>query len=560
MIVAAPELALERVSWQALVLAERLSRSALLRIRSQEGARPLVVRIHRNVPVEFLLRPLKSFLAYAGYGAETRLGAYDDALAFAEAGDADAELVWMDLARYQERMNPEAVASWLAERITDLRARTRAPILVCGGEPPLDISFDAALGSALSPLPGVRLVPRFPLAQELGESYWDSRLQAVGATRLSDAAALSQARELGLAWIPAALGPRLKALAVDLDGTLYRGVLAEDGAEGLELSEAHAQLQRRILALKEEGLFLALVSRNERADLEALFVARPDFPLRREHFSAFEVSRGSKADAIRRVAGQLRIATDAILFVDDNVGELGTVASAHPSIRLLAAGDPAETLRGLRWYPGLTRWAESGSDAIRAADLAANEVRASLASEAVEPRVYLHSLQVRLDFALDPTDQLARLAELSAKTNQFNLSLRRLTEVGIAQRAADPECAVVAAALTDRLSDSGVILGLFARREGETLVVEEFCISCRALGRSLEDTMFTEAVNGILSRLPARRVAIEYALGPRNAPAREWLSRFADVNLENSGRLDLDWDREARTRQVEALPVERTWR
>lgn len=554
------ELALERVGWQSLVFAERVRRSSLYGICPQEGARSLTLRIHRNFPVEFMLSPLKSFLAFSGYAAEARLGAYDDALSFGEVGGADAELVWMDLGRYCERMNPEALAAWLAERVSDLRARTRVPIIVGGGEPPLPISFDAALESALLPIPGTRVVTRFFLTKELGDAYWDSRLKGVGATRLSDAATLAQARELGLVWIPSALEPRLKALAVDLDGTLYRGVLGEDGADGLELSEAHVQLQRRILALKEEGLFLALVSRNEPVDVEALFEARTDFPLRREHFSAFEVSWGAKADAIRRVAAQLRIGTDAILFIDDNVGELGAMALAHPSIRLLAAVDPAETLRGLRWYPGLTRWAESGSDALRVADLAANDARTALALEALDPMDYLRSLQVRLGFSLDPIDQRGRLAELSGKTNQFNLSLRRLTEVDVAQRIADPECAAVTASLSDRLSDSGVILGLFARREGETLVVEDLCISCRALGRNLEDTMVIEAVDGIMGRLPARRVAFEYALGPRNAPAREWLSRFAKVDLENSGRLELDWDREAGTRQFEALPVERNWR
>ena len=554
------ELALERVSWQSLVFAERLGRSALLRIRSQVGARSLTIRIHRNFPVEFLITPLKSFLAFSGYAAEARLGAYDDALSFAEAGDADVELVWMDLVRYRERMTTQGLAVWLAERVLDLRTRTRVPILVGGGEPPMDISFDVALQSALTQIPGARIVPRYFLTQELGESYWDNRLKGLGATRISDAANLAQARELGLVWIPAALEPRLKALAVDLDGTLYQGVIGEDGAKGLVITEAHVQLQRRILALKEEGLFLALVSRNEPVDVEALFEARPDFPLRREHFSAFEVSWGPKSDAVVRVAARLCIATDAILFIDDNIGELGAMALAQPSVRLLAAGDPSETLRGLGWYPGLTRWTEGSSDALRAIDLAANEVRTALASEAVDPKAYLRSLQVRLNFALDPTDQRARLAELSGKTNQFNLSLRRLTEVDVAKRIADTECAAVTAALSDRLSDSGVILGIFAKREGETLIIEDLCISCRALGRNLEDTMIVEAVNRILSRLPARRVAFEYTLGPRNAPAREWLSRFAGVDLENSGRLELDWDREARSRQIKELSVDCNWK
>lgn len=556
------EAAVARIALQPLVFAERPRRSALLAASFPGGLRPLRVRIHRNAPVEHLLGPLARFLAFSGYALETLLGDYDDALSYAGASleaACDLDLIYLDLGRYAPQLPGPDLAAWLGSRVAALRQLSASPILVAGAEPPLGPAFDADLEQQLKVTAAARVVPRLGLAASLGTQYWDARLEGIGATRLSDAAYMALARDLGLAWIPASQGPRLKALALDLDHTLYRGVLGEDGPEGLELGSRHVALHQRILELKQEGLLLALVSRNEPEDVTALFKQRPDFPLRREDFSAFEVGWGSKAEALTRAADKLRIAPDAFLFVDDNLGELAAVAAAHPGVGLLHASDPEATLRGLRWYPGLQRWSESGADQVRAADLQVQAVRASLAAEGLDDDTYLASLGVRLVFSYNQKAQETRLAELSGKTNQFNLSLRRLSEAELAARGRDPRCATVAAALSDRLSDSGSILSLCARLDGNTLLVEDLCISCRALGRRLEFPLVVEGINGILGHLPAAFVAFDHALGPRNAPAREWLAGFTGEALAHAGQVRMPWDLAQRAAAIRALPLDIQW-
>jgi FkbH-like protein len=551
--------AMERLPWQKVVFAEEPRRSVLSMLPDGLADRPLRLVIHRNAPVEYLLGPLGKYLAFDGWSLAAAPGPYDDSLLFQDAGTGDLELVWLDFSRYLERMPPPSLVQWLGERLAELRRRSDAPILVAGAEPPLDEGFDGLLQEALTGLGAVRVVPRLPLVRHLGGRYYDSRLAALGATDKSDAAFLGMARELGLVWIPAALGPGLKALALDLDHTLYQGVLGEDGIPGVQLTPAHAELQRRILALREDGFLLALVSRNEAEDVEALFRARQDFPLRREHFSAFQVNWESKALGVARAAGELRIGLDAILFMDDNPGELAAVAGAHPQVRLLHAADPGQSLRGLRWFPGLARWTRTGADALRSRDLEANRVRASLEQTASNPAEYLRSLDVRIQLTRRAVEDLPRLLELSGKTNQFNVALRRLNEIEVRKRVPDPDFQWVSGALSDRLSDSGVVMALFASRTPDGLRVEDLCISCRALGRGLEDILVTAALDGLLEGA-GTQVQFPYALGPRNGPGRAWLAQYSGVALAEQGMVTLDWPCAIRRRSIEDVPVAMSWR
>jgi FkbH-like protein len=527
-------------------------------MKGQGGGAPLHLVVHRNTPAEFLLGPLAVFAAYSQWSLQTVVGAYDDALLFQDVPSGDVDLIWLDFERYLQRTGPGEVAAWVAERVAELRSRSHAPILVAGAEPPLSEGFDLQLKEGLRSLADVRVVPRLPLATELGEAYFDGRFRTEGGTDKSDAAFVGMARELGLVWIPAALRPRLKVVAVDLDHTLYDGVLGEDGPSGLRLTSAHADVQRRLVALQEEGFLLAVVSRNESVDAEALFEARTDFPLRREHVSCFEIGWGSKAAALTRVADQCRVGLDAILFLDDNPGELASVASAHPEVRLLHAGNPEQTLRALRWYPGLARWSEGGADSLRSRDLMASEVRSAQVGQSPDPLAYLRTLQVHLRFVRRSGKDIPRLVELSGKTNQFNLALRRFSEAEIRGRASDPHATWVSGALSDRLSDSGIVLALVAIFEADRLIVEDLCISCRALGRGIEDRIIGEALNGLLAGTPIRRILFRHATGPRNGPARAWLSHLAGSSLAEEGTVEMERSSLAPQGQ-EAFPVTIEW-
>lgn len=528
----APEAALRKAEWQPVLFTSRPLRSRLLMLRASWVCEPLRIRVHRNHAFEHVASAMGPYLAYAGWRGEFHYSDYDDSLSLGEVADApqvDAEIVWLDFERYDQRHNPTGLTRWLLERLHGLRALSSAPILVLGwgGGGNLARAFHATLDEALGTIPGARLCDPEPVAELLGDRFFDDRAAPLSGTRLSDMACVLLARELTCHWLAASLRPRIKALALDLDQTLYRGVIGEDGPERVELTSSHAELQRRLVALQSQGVFLAMVSRNRLEDVERLFAVRADFPLRWEHFSACSIGWADKALGLGEVAGALRIGVDAMAFVDDNPGELAAVAAHWPPLHTVYAEEDADgTCRTLDWYPGLWTWSVGETDLLRVADLGTATLRAQALEQSANREEYLRSLQIRIDLGLNPRARLARLVELSQKTNQFNLNLGRIGEAEMTRCLEDHGRRVVSIRLRDRLSDSGVIGLVSGRRQGEALVIDELCISCRALGRNLEDLLVGQAVRWILEELPADRVEFEHRTGSRNEPARQWLAQL----------------------------------
>lgn len=556
---------MECLAGQRLVLAERPGRLDLLRWRAVWPNRPVRIRLHRNQPFEFVASVLGPFLAFAGLEPSFDFGPYDDALSAVgepPASPPDVELVWLDFGRYLGHQEPEAIGDWLAGRVRTLRLASSAPILIAdatvAGEPATQLN--ALMRAAMDEIPGVYVVDQAAVLRDLGDAYEDARSERFAGSAMSDAAAIETARRFGLAWIPAVLGPRLKAIVVDLDDTLYEGVMGEVGPAALSLTDERAALQRCLVELADSGLLLAVLSRNEPEDVERLFEERPDFPLRPERLSAMEVSWRLKAEGMAAIVEKLRIGADSVLFLDDNPGELAGVVHAVPGIVPLDAADAGRALRGLRWYPGLAALRATREDSLRASDLASGETRRVLESKASDPLAYLRSLEIRLEFARSPLDQLNRIHELSQKTNQFNTGFLRLSEAATAARLADPATVMVTVSLRDRLSDSGVIGLIVVRVAGDgPPLVEEVAISCRALGRGVEDAIVAEALRGTMGTPSPDRIRFAFREGPRNGPAREWLGRLSGGPVEPP-EVEVPWSRLEEAWRTLAPLVELVWR
>ena len=466
--------AVARADWQRTIFAPEPTRQALLSLKPSWPVSPLRIAIHRNTGVEIFTAPLSRFLAFAGYGAEYDIGAYDDSLSF-ETGRTDAalDLVWLDLAQYS--LPPGELADWLVERLAGRRAAHANPVLVglLSANAEAGAAIESKLTAATAALGGIVICDVSRVAGALGPGFRDDRTRATTASPLSNRAAIYLARLIGLEWLPSALVPRIKAIAVDLDGTLYEGVLGEDGPLGLIVNPGHVAVQAYLRSLAASGVLIVLTTKNAVADVEELFARRTDLVLRLSDFADLQIGWMEKAVSIERAASRLRIAPDAFLLVDDNLGEIAAASAAIAGIRTLFAADPVETSRALSLYPGLVGYAATEADPVRAKDLVAAAIRDQAAATVPDGGAYLRSLAVRLSFAVNPIDQLARLHELSIKTNQFNTALARFSEAEVARRLSAPDCRVVSAALADRLSDSGIIAAIQTRRDGPVLLVEE---------------------------------------------------------------------------------------
>lgn len=191
-------------------------------------------------------------------------------------------------------------------------------------------------------------------ASKIGMNSYDRRNEEVSNYPLSNQLTLQLSRHIALNLIPAMLEPKLKAIVLDLDNTLYSGVLGEDGIENIILTEEHKQLQQVLKKMKENGILLAISSKNNEQDVIQMFETRKDFLLQKDDFTFIEANWHSKAENIQMMVNKFNFDSSAMLFIDDNPAEIAHVKEQVPSIHTLMADVTGkETVHRLLNYPYL---------------------------------------------------------------------------------------------------------------------------------------------------------------------------------------------------------------
>ena len=327
-----------------------------------------------------------------------------------------------------------------------------------------------------------------------------------------------------------ALAPPLKVVVVDCDYTLWHGAVGELGAAGVSVEPRHAQLQARLIDLRERGVLIALCSRNEEADVWAAFERASGMLLSREHVSAFRIAPAlAKGAAVRALCVELRCAAEHVIFVDDNPAEVAAVRAALPAAACWVFPQThAEAKAQLPhvWRLEVPHAAPSAEDGARAASLAAARAGAASLRRAAPSRAEYHAaLGVRIDVSsLADADAAVRerLLQLHERTNQFNTWKRR-----------PPPPAALAAAegvairVADRFADYGLVgAALCARGDGGVLYALSFCMSCRVLGRGVEHAIL-RALGNLAADAAAETVAVGACAAPRNAPVLAFLRAVA---------------------------------
>lgn len=485
-----------------------------------------VWRNHAFEPMQDLIRP---YFSHRGASIEFIYSGYDSTLSFTGQSEADIELIWFDPTDLRNSFQGISFVNWFIDRIKSLRSSSYAPILVATWfETQNEVSF---FQSELKRLTDAYFVDINRFCKSKALSTFDERTYALSGTRISKGACLYLAKEFGCKWLGGLVLPAVKAIAVDLDNTLHGGVLGEDGIHGVRLEPEHTKLQSHLKLLTEKGIFLALVSRNKKEDVEELFNQRKDFVLKWEDFSVAEVSWGSKSKAIENIAKALNIGLDSVLFVDDNVGELLEVKNIFPEVpQILASPDGKSTFNSIDCFPGLWRWKLNDADTKRIKDLKGNLRRSELSASALSDEEYLKSLKVKITVHIDDHSQLSRMSALSNKTNQFNLSFGRYSEAQILEKLKSQDHSVICVSLTDVVSDSGVIGLVIGKVLSNLIEIEEICISCRAMGRGIENHLILWAIRNIPRVNEVEAIAFNVVRGPRSEPAIIWISSLLNKN------------------------------
>lgn len=503
---------------QEFIFENKITRLGLAKYNSESNFSTYKIMVYRNHSFELIENSIKCFSDYAEMNLAFTYSSYDDSLSFNEVNlDVDLVVIWLDLGRY----GTDNLKGFIEGRIKRAGEIYNTNILVI-----LDRDIENLN------LNGAFIYPIDDIIAELKDDFYDERLEKISGTRLSSTTMLALSKDLGLQWFPALLKPALKCIVVDLDNTLYNGVLGEDGVEGIHMSPHHRQLQERLKELSQGGFFVCVVSKNDQDDVINLFMKRTDFPLKLEDITSIKANWHSKARSIKEIATELNINTDSFLFIDDNQGELTSVKLEHPEIKTIWARDHAKiTLDVLRNFPGLLKLNFTLEDRLRQRDVVANAERNKLQSS-MSIEDYIKSMEMRLDYCINEFHNITRISELANKTNQFIFSYKRYTENEIRKLMDSSESVVVDVSFSDKLSDSGIICAIVIKQVKNVAVLDDCFVSCRALGRGIDKLIVLKGIAIALEYLGMDLLYVEYKSGDRNTPAinfiQDHLARFVN--------------------------------
>jgi FkbH-like protein len=310
---------------------------------------------------------------------------------------------------------------------------------------------------------------------------------------------------------------------LDLDNTLWGGILGDVGYDGIEVGEVsniglvYQRFQNALLQLKQRGVILAICSKNDEANVRRILVEHPDMVLRESDFVKISANFGDKASNIREIQAALNISLDSMVFIDDSAFERDFVRTALPELQVPELPeDPADFVAALTMWNLFEVGSFSPEDAARTAFYQANVTRQALQEKASDLAAYLRALGMVAD--IQPFDGFTtpRAYQLFQRSNQFNLTTIRYSEAELKAIAGNPDCDTFTLRLQDRLGDNGIVAAVIARTTGEAFHIDSWVMSCRVLGRRVEQATL-DILAGFARARGCKRLIGEYRATSKNA-------------------------------------------
>ncbi len=333
--------------------------------------------------------------------------------------------------------------------------------------------------------------------------------------------------------IKAIFGKNKKALLLDLDNTLWHGVIGDDGVEGIRLGYespegiAHTELQQYAKELSGIGVILGVCSKNEEAAARSGFT-HPSSVLKAEDFLTFQANWDPKPVNLQRSAQELNVGADSFVFADDNPAEREIVRGAGLGAAVPELGAPerfAETIANGGYFEVVSL---SADDVRRAEMYRQNRAREQQQAIFADYGEYLRSLEMKGYIGAFAPAALERITQLANKTNQFNLTTRRYQPAEMEARAADPAAVTLAGRLEDKFGDNGIVTELIAAVDGDRAEIELWLMSCRVFKRELEYAMFDELVRVLRGR-GVRTIVGRYLKTAKNGIVAEFYGSLGFV-------------------------------
>jgi len=551
-------------------------------LKNQLGAKRLKTYVVRSVTVEPILPFLTTEAVFSNYVLDLRVGGYgsyaDELLnphsALAKF-EPDLVFIILDLDDIAGRL-PDACADGigtnveaeLEESLTRMeqllksfRVGNSARLVLQGcvvpdltslgdvGDSNLSLSLVSAvlrlnekLAALCRTIPDCVFFDVDRLAARYGRAQWrDSRMFL--ASRLSVSADCFAPYSRGLIRSASSLfrAPR-KVLCTDLDNTLWGGILGEDGADGIVTGSTfpgncYLEYQKYLKHLSSRGILLAIVSKNNEADVREAFQARSaDLALSLDNFVALKINWNDKAQSLRELAQELSLGLDSFVFVDDNPIECEAIRQQLPGVAVVSAPiqEPWRLVEILSSLPFFDAAVVTDDDLNRLNDYKAQAQRAELAGTAGNRDEFLASLGIVCTFQSALQAPLSRAVQLLAKTNQFNLTTRRHSAAKVEEFASTGQAWVIR--VRDRFGDAGVVGLALAQNQGSSCQIDSLLLSCRVIGRGIETALLAYIAECALET-GAKRLVGEFIPTKKNAPCASFYldHGFTEISSPEEG-------------------------
>jgi len=335
-----------------------------------------------------------------------------------------------------------------------------------------------------------------------------------------------------------------KVLAVDLDNTLWGGVVGEDGVSGILIGQeypgaAYLAMQRAILDIRDRGVLLAVSSKNNEADALEALDKRQEMLLRSHHFAAIRINWKDKSQNLREIAAELNVGIENLAFVDDNPVERHRILLELPEVTVIdLPPDPSGYAAALRASPVFERLSVTAEDRNRGQYYAEQRDRKQLELSSTSLEDFYRSLQMSAEIVSVGPDSVARIAQLTQKTNQFNMTTRRYSESEVLSLNERANWQLFGIRIVDRFGDNGIVGVVFLHILDDIVDIDTFLLSCRVIGRTVETAMLAYCEE-IARSAGCKRIRGWFLQTRKNDPASQVYCnhRFECVERSESGIL-----------------------
>lgn len=325
--------------------------------------------------------------------------------------------------------------------------------------------------------------------------------------------------------------PRKKCLVLDLDNTLWGGVLGEDGISGVKMSgdypgNAFMHFQEALVSLANSGVIISICSKNNEADVKELWEKNPFVKLGPKHIAAYRINWQNKADNIRELAKELNIGLDSMVFVDDNPTERELVRQQLPMVAVPEF--PKRPYGLIEFYASLVNdyfraYRLTKEDLAKTEQYKTNAQRASEQAKFTDLTDFIRSLDIHIDIVKANEFNISRIAQMTQKTNQFNLTTHRYTEADI-NALIDKGFDVYCISVSDKFGENGITGEIIVSSSEETADIDSLLLSCRILGKDIE-IAFVKSILNILYDNGIRTIKAKYIASPKNAQVADFYDR-----------------------------------